>query len=145
MSTFTVTNELLIDADVEKVWDLTIDVERWPDTTPTITEVTLLDPGPVAVGTRARIVQPRQRPRVWTVGRLEPNAAFEWSTEVGPLTMTGGHRLTPTEHGTVNLLTVELTGRGATLAGRLLGRQLAKAIATENQGFKTAAESTLTP
>jgi hypothetical protein len=133
-------NEILIEADPSVVWALTVDVERWPELTPTITEVILLDDGPIALGSRARITQPAQRPAIWTVSRFEPGVAFEWWTRVGPVTMTGGHHLAPDAHGCRNVLTLELTGRGAGLAERLVGRRIGQAIDTENRGFKRAAE-----
>jgi uncharacterized membrane protein len=134
-------SELLIQADLERVWALTLDVERWPELTPTITEVVRLDDGPLAVGSRARITQPGQRPAVWTVSRLDPGVAFEWWAKVGPVTMTGGHHLRPDPRGCVNLLTLDITGRGAGLVGRLVGRRIGEAIERENRGFKQEAEA----
>jgi len=134
-------NEILIEAEPATIWALTIDVERWPELTPTISEVTRLDHGPVALGSRARVKQPAQRAAVWTVSRFEPEADFEWWTKVGPVTMTGSHHLERTATGCLNVLTLELTGRGAGLAERIVGRHIGKAIATENQGFKKAAEA----
>jgi hypothetical protein len=134
-------SELLIEAEVEEVWALTLDVERWPELTPTITRVELLDDGPLEVGSRARITQPGQRPAVWTVSRLDPGVAFEWWTRVGPVTMTGGHHLRPDSRGCVNLLTLDLTGRGSRLLGWLVGRRIGAAIERENRGFKAAAET----
>jgi hypothetical protein len=133
-------NEILIEADPHVVWALTADVERWPQLTPTITEVVLLDEGPITLGGRARIAQPRQRPAVWTVSRFEPDRRFEWWTKVGPITMTGGHRIEPDPRGCRNILTLEVTGRGSGLLRRLAGRRLAEAIDTENRGFRSAAE-----
>ncbi len=134
-------SELLIQAEPERVWALTLDVERWPELTPTMTEVVRLDDGPLAVGSRARITQPGQRPATWTVSRLEPGVAFEWWTKVGPVTMTGGHHLRPDPRGCVNLLTLDITGRGAGLVGRLVGRRVGEAIERENRGFKQEAEA----
>ena len=134
-------NEVLIGADVDRVWALTVDVERWPEMTPTMTEVTRLDDGAMALGSRARVKQPHQRATVWTVTRFVPGVEFTWSTKVGPITMTGGHHLRATPEGCVNRLTLEVTGFGHRLVERLVGRRIAESIATENQGFKTAAEA----
>jgi len=136
-----ITNELLIAAPVETVWDLTLDVERWPAATPTITSVERLEAGPMRVGSTARIVQPKQRPAVWTVTELEPKRTFVWHTKVAWLTMTGGHHLERAPGGCLNTLTVDVTGFGAGIVRRLLGRKLQWAIDTENAGFKAAAEA----
>src|SRR5215213_5897034 len=74
-------HRLEIDTPASVVWDLTVDVERWPETTPTMTSVERLDDGPLGVGSQARIKQPAQRPTVWTVTRFEPGRHFAWATK----------------------------------------------------------------
>lgn len=134
-------HELTIPAPIDEVWEMTIDVESWPTMTPTMTSVRRLDDGPFGVGSQARIEQPKQRPRIWTVTRFEAPHRFEWQATLGTVTMTGGHELTsldddPAGAATRNRLTLDLTGFGSGLLARLAGRQLAAAIATENEGFR---------
>ncbi len=133
-------DRVTIAAPVEQVWALTEAVEGWPDLTPTITSVERLDDGELGEGSQARIVQPRQRPRVWTVTRFEPPYLFVWRTQVGPVTMTGSHHLEPADSGVVNVLGLALEGRGSRLFGALVRRAMAKSIHTENLGFQRAAE-----
>lgn len=138
-----ITSELVIEAGVDEVWALTTDIERWPELTPTMTSVERLDEGPLRVGSSARVVQPRQRPTVWTVTRIEAPHVFEWQARVGTVTMTGVHHLRadgPDGGACRNTLRVDLTGFGHGLVARLLGRTMRTAIDTENQGFKRAAE-----
>ncbi len=52
------------------------EVERWPEWAPTVTAVRPLDDGPLAVGSRVRVEQPRIPPTVYVVTELKP---------VGPL------------------------------------------------------------
>ena len=137
-----ITDELAIEADPRRVWELTVDVESWPQLTATITSVTRLDEGPLAVGSTARIVQPKQRPRIWTVTRLEVGRLFEWRTTLGWLTMVGRHRIEPVGTGCRNVLDLDLEGFGAGPFGTLAGRQFRAALHTENAGFKKAAEQT---
>src|SRR5688572_7852445 len=66
-----------IDAPRKTVWAVMIDVERWPEWTPTTTSVELLDRGPFVVGSRARIRQPRLPVVIWTVTTLESERYFE--------------------------------------------------------------------
>ena len=135
-----VENEIAIAAPVETVWALTLDLERWPAISPTMTSVERLDQGPLAVGSRARVKQPAQRARVWTVTRLEPYH-YEWEATLGPIRMRGGHHVTPVASGCLNRLTLDLEGFGSHLFGRVAGRSLAKALQQENEGFKQAAEA----
>jgi uncharacterized membrane protein len=130
----------VIEAPVEKVWDLTVDVEGLPAVTPTMTSVERLDDGPIGLGSRARIKQPAQRPAVWTVTRFEPGSTFEWETSVLGMRMVGGHHLEAVDGGTRNTLSVEVSGRGAGLLGRVIGSRMAAAIATENEGLRRVAE-----
>ena len=133
-------NEIAVAAPAETVWALTLDVERWPDITPTMTEITRLDDGPLAVGSQARVKQPAQRARTWTVTRLEPNH-YEWDATMGPIRLRGGHHVTPTDTGCTNLLTLDVDGFGSGLFALLAKGTLAKALQQENEGFKDAAES----
>jgi hypothetical protein len=138
-------DEVSIAADAARVWELTLDVERWNELTTSITSVERLDEGPLRLGSAARIVQPRQRPRVWTVTRLEVNRCFAWRTRTGPFTMTGTHLIAADEHGCRNTLVLELAGPGSAVVGRLLRRSLAAALREENDGFKRAAETCRDP
>lgn len=130
-----------IAAPPSRVWELTIDVESLPDHTPTMSSVTLLDPAPVAVGSTARIKQPGQRAKVWTVTQVEPNKRFSWNTTSSGMVMTASHDLVETPTGTTNTLTVEMDGLLAPVLGLLLRWPIGRAIAAENEGFKAAAES----
>ena len=129
-----------IAAPVARVWKLTLDVEAWPDLTPTITRIEWLSDPPIGVGSRARIKQPAQRAKVWEVTALEPERCFAWATKSLGLKMTGTHRMTPSEAGTTNTVSVDLAGPLGLLLGALVRGTIRKAITTENEGFKAAAE-----
>jgi uncharacterized membrane protein len=130
-----------IDAPPEAVWALTLDVESWPDHTPTMTSVERLDAGPIAIGSRARVAQPGQRAKVWVVDELVDGSTFAWSTRAIGSTMRGRHAIEPGPKGCSNTLSVEIEGPTARLLGFLVRRPIAKAIAKENEGFKNAAEA----
>jgi uncharacterized membrane protein len=129
----------LISAPTAVVWRLTIDVEQWPSFTPTMQEVTLLEPGPLRVGSKARVKQPGQTPAVWTVTEVTPESAFVWETQRMGLRMIGGHRLVPEGDATRNTLSIEVTGLGAGVFGALFGGMIARTIQRENAAFVQAA------
>jgi uncharacterized membrane protein len=133
-------NSIEIAAPVSRVWDLTIDVESWPEHTPTVTSVELLDDGPLAVGSSARIKQPAQRAKRWTVTAFEPQRRFAWATRTLGTTMTGSHLLAESPTGTTNTLVIDIQGPLARVLAALAGPSIRKAISTENLGFKAAAE-----
>ena len=136
-----VEHSTVVKAAPEVVWALTTDVERLPEVTPTITSAERLDDGPLRVGSQARLVQPRQRPRVWTVDRLDAPTHFEWSAPLGPFTVVGRHVIEAVPEGCRNTLSVELRGRGASLAGLLLRKPFNEAMQQESEGFRRAAEA----
>ena len=67
-----------IDASADLVFAVLIDVERWPEWTPTVTRVERLDGSalPLAISSRIRIVQPKVPPAEWTVTALATAVAL---------------------------------------------------------------------
>ena len=130
-----------IEAPADVVWDLTLDVTNWPNITPTMTSVERLDGGPLHVGSSARVKQPRQTAAVWTVTRLEQGHEFTWQTRRMGMTMTGSHVVEQVGDHCRNTLSLDVEGPGSVLFGRIFGRTVASAIATENAGFRAKAES----
>ncbi len=51
-----------VEASVERVREVLREAERWPEGAPTVTSVRRLDDGPLAVGSRVRVEQPRIPP-----------------------------------------------------------------------------------
>jgi uncharacterized membrane protein len=134
-------HQLDIDAPPSVVFALTTDVERWPTLTPTVTSVERLDDGPLRVGSQTRLKQPGQRPTVWTVTAIEPDRLFAWSARTFGMHLTATHLIEPTPTGTSNTLRIDLSGWSAPIVGRLGRRPLRRTLATENDGFRRAAQS----
>jgi len=140
MSTFRYGVEIF--ARRERIWDTLIDVERWPEWTPTVKRVARLDPGPLALGSRTRLWQPKLLTTVWRVTELDPDAGlFTWSTGRPGIRVAGIHRLEPAPGGST-LVTLELKYSG--LIGILMAMQLRhlnwEYITQEGQGLKTRCE-----
>jgi carbon monoxide dehydrogenase subunit G len=133
-------NTIKIAAPIEKVWDITLDVEKWPDHTPTMTTIQRLDSGPLKVGSKVRIKQPGQRAKVWTITLVDPLTGFAWSAKLMGMTMAATHQLTPSNTGTTNALLVDIEGGLTPLLGAILRGPILKAITTENLGLKAASE-----
>ena len=70
-----------IEAPADLVWSVYSNVVGWPAWTESVTSVELSPPGPLAVGSRAQIKQPRL-PRVeWTVTALETGREWVWENK----------------------------------------------------------------
>src|SRR3954462_2353161 len=67
-----------VEARGEQVWEVLREVELWPEWAPTVTSVRRLDDGPLAVGSRVRVEQPRIPPTEYLVTELDPSCSFTW-------------------------------------------------------------------
>src|SRR5215831_439562 len=84
--------QIEIDASPDRVWAIVRDVERWPEWTPTVKSVRLQPPGPLAVGSRAAIRQPRLPPALWQVTELDdPRRSFTWVNAAPGLRVIAKH------------------------------------------------------
>ena len=129
-----------IDAPPDVVWEVTRDIERWPEWTPTVTSVTRLDDGPLRIGSVARIRQPWQPEGAWVVTELASGRRFAWETRRSGLYMVGTHELSPDGPGTRTALRVEAKGVLAVLIWPVLRLAMRRALAAENRGLKRRCE-----
>jgi uncharacterized protein YndB with AHSA1/START domain len=133
-----------IDAPAEVVWDVIVDVEHWPQWTATMTSVRReTGSGPLTVGERVRVRQPRLPPVVWTVTDVQPGRSFAW-TATGPgVRSVGDHAVVPRPDGGGSTATVRFTSTGplAGLSWLLLGRLTRRYVQTEAAGLKERSET----
>jgi uncharacterized membrane protein len=133
-----------IDAPPEKVFAVLCDVERWPEWTSTMTSVRRLESGPFAIGSTARVCQPRLRPAVWQVTDLGLQRNFTWITRSLGLSMSASHVIEPRGAGCRVVLSLQLSGFIAPLISRLYGSLMERYITTESHGLKQRSESPAT-
>jgi uncharacterized membrane protein len=132
-----------VKAPPEQVWAVLFDVERWPEWTASMTRVQRLDDGPLAVGSRAKVKQPRLPSIVWTVTELAPGKSFTWESRSPGALSIARHDIVPDEsgHGSTVTLAVEQTGIIGGLVGGLLKGLTRRYVDTEAAGLKRRAES----
>ena len=130
-----------IDAKVERVWEILIDVERWPEWTRSMSTVKRLDPGPLTVGSRARITQPKLPTVVWQVTELTPLQSFSWTARGVGITSVADHRLASTDSGTDLTLALRQTGPLSAVLGMVTGELKRRYLEMEAQGLKQRTES----
>lgn len=131
-----------VQAPAETVFDTYADVEHWPSWTSSVTSVELLDRGPLRVGVRARIRQPRLPVAVWQVTELVPGASFTWVTRARGVTTTGTHRVVATGPGTARVTALlDQEGPLGPLVGLVTARLTRRYLRTEVEGIKAYCES----
>lgn len=137
-----ITTSVDIDAPPNDVWAVLTDVERWPTWTPTMQEVTRLDHGPFAVGSRARVRQPRLRPAVCEVTHLDQGHGFTWVSRAPGINTEAAHVLEPLGAQTRVTLSIRFSGMLSGVLGRMFRGIAQTYIGIEAQGLKQRCEST---
>jgi len=132
---------IAISAPPERVWEIVVDIERWPARIPTVDRVERLEDGPLAVGGRTRLAQPKLPEAIWTVTELTPGSAFTWTSSSPGVRITASHVVEPSSEGSRLTLSVDLAGWLAP-AGWLMTRSLTQQyVETEAASIKAAAEA----
>lgn len=129
-----------IAAPVERVWQVMIDVGRWHEWTPSIVSIELLDPGPIAVGSRVRVRQPKLPPAVWTVTEIEPGRSFTWTSSGPGFRTIGRHWVEPSPGGSRATLAMDFEGPLGGFFGRLTGGISVRYIGDTARGLKARSE-----
>jgi uncharacterized protein YndB with AHSA1/START domain len=133
-------NTIYIDASPEVVWEITIDVEKWAEWTPTIETIKRVDTKPLGPGSKVRLKQPMQPESLWIVKKFETGRIFAWETHRRGLHITAIHEMAPHGVGTVNRLVVEMNGALVILLWPFLKLAVNKTLADENNGLKFRCE-----
>jgi uncharacterized membrane protein len=130
-----------INAPAERVWAVMRDIERWPEWTPTVNRVRRIGDGPLSVGSRAVIWQPKLLPAKWEVTELDDGGRmFAWVTRGPGMRLTARHSVEATLDGSRATLSIQFSG---TLGGFFawLTRNLnERYLALEAAGLKERTE-----
>jgi len=129
-----------IAATPARAWEVLADVERWPVWTRSIDRITPLQPGPLGVGSKARVEQPKLRPAVMEVSRWEPGHGFTWESNTPGLSVVADHVIEPTPGGCRVTLSVRFGGLLGHPVGWVAGRLTRNYIAIEASGLKVRCE-----
>ena len=140
MTHFSITAE--IEAPPERVWAIMSDIERWPEWTPTVTSIRRLDPGPLAIGSRARVRQPKLPPADWRITWLDhANRTFTWITGGPGVKVTARHSVEPAARQGRSLatLSIDFAGLFGPFMARITRSLNERYLQLEANGLKKAA------
>ena len=129
-----------IDAPPERVWAVMVDVTRWPEWTPSVTQIRRLDAGPLAVGARARIHQPRLLPAVWEVSDFLEGRRFTWVTSSPGVRVSASHVIEPTTDGSRVVLSLHFSGFLGRFIASWTSKLNSRYLALEADGIKKRSE-----
>ena len=140
MREFSITVDIA--APPERVWKTISDIERWHEWTASITSIQRLDEGPLKVGSRAQVRQPRLLPARFDVTVLEEGRGFDWRTRSAGVTAVGKHWIEPTATGCRVMLGVAYGGALGWLVARAYADLTRRYLAMEADGLKRRSEET---
>ena len=108
-----------IPAPPEQVWEVLFDVARWPDWTPTVDSVERLDDGPLGVGSRTKVRQPKLPQATWEVTEVVDGRSFTWEAKGPGLKTIARHQVVPDDAGCTVTLSIEQAGPMGAVAARV--------------------------
>ena len=129
-----------IQAPPEIVWTVWTDLERWPEWTASVARIDRLDRGPLAVGLRARVRQPKFPSVTWRVTDVDQGRGFTWVSTSPGARVTGSHRIEPIGVGSRAMASIAFEGPIARLVGRLTRSITERYLHLEAAGLKTRSE-----
>lgn len=136
------TSAIAITCPPAEVFDLYLRVNEWPAWTASVTSVERLEPGPLRVGARTRLQQPRLPVSEWVVTELVPGELFTWETSGPGLRTIGRHLIQPRAAGCLAVAELEQRGALAPLIGALTGKITRRYLQMESHGLKERCERT---
>ena len=132
---------ITIAAPPERVWEVLVDVERWPERIPTVDSVERLDEGPFAVGSSARLRQPKLPEAVWTVTELTDGVSYTWESKSPGVLGVASHVVEPHPEGARLTLALDVSGPLAGLGWLMTKARAKRYVETEAASIKGVAES----
>lgn len=132
-----------INAPAGLVWEVFSDVERWSEWTASIRSVELLD-GPLRVGARARIRQPKLPVVIWTVTEFVPGERWTWIARAPGSRTTAHHVVRPAGEQADVELGITPAGWIGKLAFRLTRSLTHRYLDLEAAGLKRVCEARAT-
>ena len=131
-----------IRASPARVWSMLLDVERWPEWTASVISARRLEFGPLVLGSRTRIVQPRLSKATWKVTSFdEKKRDFAWTARSIGLKVVGRHKVDAFGPDSRVTLSLHYSGLFGLLVARSSRDILWKSLEMQGAGLKARCEA----
>jgi uncharacterized membrane protein len=130
-----------INASPQRIWSVMSDLEHWHEWTRSITSVKRLDSGPLAVGSKAVVTQPKLSPAEFTVTALEEDKGFTWETRSPGAVVVADHRIDVTNGGCRVTLSLKFSGLVGPSAAFMMRQTINEYLEMEAAGLKMRCEA----
>ena len=127
-------------ADIDRVWAVQTDIERWPEWTASVTRLVALDGPGIAVGKKFEIKQPRLPKLVWEVTELTEGSSWTWEQRSPGGRTVAVHEVTADGGRTLVRQRLDQQGLVGSLIGRLMRGTTKRYLELEAQGLKARSE-----
>jgi hypothetical protein len=134
-------SSIQIDASPRSVWDVFVEVERWPEWTASVQRIVPLDGPGIEVGNRFEIKQPRLPTLTWEVTEVEPGVSWTWCHRSPGATTFASHDVVA--DGTERTLVrqrIHQRGPVGVMVGALMRRLTKRYLDLEARGLKARSE-----
>ena len=119
------------------VWSVISDIERWPEWTPSISWVKKLSSGPLHVGSRALVCQPKLPLAYWRVTDFNPGVRFTWVSVALVVRVTARHEVQGNSSGCLVTLAIDYEGLFGALLTRWIDNLNNRYLSMEATGLKS--------
>jgi carbon monoxide dehydrogenase subunit G len=133
--------EFAVAAPADRVWAVMRDVERWHEWTASVTSVRIVGGGPLRVGSRAWVKQPKFPTAYWKVSELDDaRRTFTWISRGPRMLVAARHGVDSQETGSRAYLTLRYDGLLGPLFGNLTRGITERYLDLEAEGLKRRSE-----
>ncbi|WP_109486422.1 SRPBCC family protein [Occallatibacter savannae] len=134
--------EVEIHVSPARVWSVLLDVERWPEWTTSVSRIQRMEVGPLTLGSRTRIWQPRLMPAVWCVTSLDDRRrVFGWTTRAFGVKIVGRHQVETFKNHSRVSLSLHYTGPLSAVVARVYRSLIWDYLTREGDGLKQFCEN----
>jgi hypothetical protein len=137
---YTVSKNTIIHSHVSTVFGVLADLENWNSWTKSVTSISFLENSRFQVGGKARVIQPKLSPAIWTITEIIENESFVWQTKHPGVKMIARHILKSTSQGTFVEHQVIYKGLLAGLAYKRTSDLTNQYLTIEINGLKSKCE-----